>query len=243
MENNIKDFLDKIQELGDKKNTKVFVASLNKEISCQNLTFKQQKDIISTIGDGFIGVLKFQKILNDVVLENTDNQDLLVTDKLPIILKLRQESISDDVVITDGVVKISSLLNNVSKFNPPKTEVVKGEVILHLETPKISEENKILKYSIDNTKVEENNVSKSIGQIYTFEIVKYISKLVIGNEELEFDKIPVKDRYKVVENLPLEVNRKAIAFIQKIKSAENTLLTDDSGNSVDIDVSFFDTND
>ena len=70
MENNVQQFLDSIQELKAKK-FKAYQASTKKEVDCSPLTFKQQKDIIATVADGTVGVLKFQKILNDILNYDT----------------------------------------------------------------------------------------------------------------------------------------------------------------------------
>lgn len=240
MDENVKSFLDKIQEVGE-KTIKAHVPSQGKKLDFKNLTFKQQKDIITTITDGAIGALKFQGILNDVILENCDNRELVVTDKAPVMLALRQNSISDNVrVDKDKSVKISDLLKKVTAYKPQSVGKVDAEVVVDLKVPTLVEENKVIKYLIDNID-KDSGVGKTIGQIYTFEIVKYIDKVTIGELELDFSKIPVKDRCKIVDNLPLAVNKKIITFINKIKESEKDLLTNEDGDSIEIDFSFFDS--
>lgn len=244
MEDSVKSFLDKIQELKDKK-IKVDVISAGKQAECSSLTFKQQKDIISTIADGAVGALKFQKIVNDIIIANTGNNDLKVTDKLPIILKLRMDAIGNTVKIDQNEVNLVPVLEKASKNKVKYTKTVKGAVQIDLEVPTLVEENKIIQVVIETLKKDgDAEFGKSVGNIYTYEIVKYIKKIAFGEQELIFSDVPTRDRYKIVENLPLSVNKEIISFIQMMKSKENDILTVSVGGEdkiIDIDVSFFDS--
>ena len=52
----------------------------------KQLSLKQQKDILSTAVDGIKGAVEFAKIVNDIILENSDKKKLLLVDKVPILL-------------------------------------------------------------------------------------------------------------------------------------------------------------
>ena len=243
MQDNVQQFLDTIQELKQKK-FKVCQKSAGKDIQCQPLTFKQQKELIATVADGTLGVMRFQKILNDILLENTENDTLLISDKLPIILKLRCESVGDTLKFEDKEV---SILENVKKAESIKfknSDVIKGSVEVSLTIPSIKEENKIINHAIEVMKRDgDKDVGKNIGNIYTFEIVKFIESVKFGENELVFYQIPVRDRVKVVESLPLSINKQIVKFIESIKEIENDVLKVDVNGeekSFDIDVSFFD---
>lgn len=240
MEDNVKTFLDKIQDLGD-QSIKVFVGSLKEEISCLNLTFKQQKDLIGTIGDGAIGALKFQKVLNDIIIKNTDNTNILVTDKLAITIKMRIDSIGGKIIRDDDEIDLLSLLDTVKKIKPISSRSINGSVKVDLKVPTLREESKIIQSAIDNIKKDESEFGKNIGNIYTYEIVKYIDKISFGEDILELIKIPIKDRFKIVENLPISINKDIIAFIQELKTSEKDALTYNTNKVLDIDVSFFDS--
>ena len=63
-------------------------------------------------------------------------------------------------------------------------------------------------------------------------------------DSLNFQDLSVKDRVKIVNNLPLSVNKQIIDFIQDIKKAELDALsfdTNEGEKTVEIDVSFFDS--
>jgi hypothetical protein len=239
MEDNVKSFLDRIQELGDKK-TKVYIPSLKKDIECQQLSFKQQKDLISTIGDGSIGSLKFQKLINDIIVENTENTNILVSDKLSIILKLRIDTIGSKIKKDDDDIDILPLLENVKKIEHSLAKVITGSVTVELQVPNLVSESKIIQAAIDSVKKDSSELGKTIGNIYTYEIVKYVDKVGIGSDILELSLLPIKDRYKLIDNLPLSINKEIISFIQELKNLEKEALKY-GDKSLDIDVSFFDS--
>lgn len=244
MEDNVKSFLDKIQELKDSK-SKVHVLSTGKQIDSTPLSFKQQKELIGTIGDGSLGALKFQKIINEIITTNTGNLDLKVIDKLPIILKLRIDAIGKTTKVDDQQVDLEEILTKVKALKFENTKTIDDIVKVELEIPTLSQEIKVIQSAIESVKKEgEGELGKNIGNIYTYEIVKYIKSIKFGEEELKFQELPVKDRFKVVDNLPVTINQEIIKFIQEIKKKENEALTvsvDDSEKSIDIDVSFFDS--
>lgn len=242
MENDIKQFLDSIQELEDKK-FKTLQVSAAQEIDCSPLTFKQQKEIISTVADGMIGVIRFQKILNDILLKNTGNDNLSLEDKLPITLKIRHESIGDTIKIDGEDTVFTSAVEASQKggtFKYPRPETVKGSVAVKLGIPTLKEENKVLSYAIDQLKGDgEKDVGKNIGNIYTYEIIKFIASVKFGEQELDFSSLPVKDRVKVVESLPLTINKGIVKYIEKFKDVDREILKVED-KAFDIDVTFFD---
>lgn len=244
MEENVKSFLDKIQDLKQEK-SKVRVLSSGKDVECSFLTFKQQKDLISTIADGSVGSLKFQKIINDIIIANTDNNELKVTDKLPFILKLRIDSIGKIFKIDEHEVDLEKVLEKVNKLKPKTIKSLGDVVLVELESPTLSQENKVIQTSIEIVKKDgDDELGKSIGNIYTYEIVKWIKSVKLGDTVINFQDIPVKDRYKIVDRLPLTLNKDIILFIQDLKSKESDALTvvvDNVEKTIDIDVSFFDS--
>ena len=243
MDENIKSFLDKIHEIGDKK-IEVDFLSTGKSGESIPLTFKQQKDLISTIADGPVGALKFQKILNQIAIDNTGDNLLKSIDRLPIILKLRSNSIGDSIKVGDGEVKIQEILDKI--FEKPRiiqSDVILGDLKVEVQVPLITYENQIIQATIDILKRDKDELGKNIGNIYTYEIVKYVKSVEFGEDSINFNEIPIKDRVKIVDSLPISLNKRIIEFIQDIKKIENEWLTvevNGESKTIEIDVSFFD---
>lgn len=242
MEESTKTFLEKLQELKEKK-IKVDVLSTKKQIDASPLSFKQQKDLISTIADGSIGSLKFQKFINDIIIQNTGDSTLKVTDKLPIIVQLRIDSIGNKIKIGEDEAEIS--LDKILKLKPKTSKTLKGDITIDLEVPTIEEENKVLLATITSLKEHsDKEVGQNVGRIYTYEIVKYIKTIKFGDQTIEFTEIPIRDRVKIVDNLPVSTNKEIISFVQNIKKLESEALVVSINNedkNFDIDVSFFDS--
>jgi hypothetical protein len=244
MDDTTKSFLEKVQELKEKK-IKVPARSSGDIIDCSPLTFLQQKNLISTIAEGSIGSLRFQKHLNDIILSNTGKDDLRASDRLPIILHLRTHSVGFEVKFGDIAVDISENVKSSKNLKVVSKASISGDFTINLEDPLIKDENQVISAIIDLVKKDgPDDIGKSVGNIYTYEIVKYIKSIRFGEDELVFRDIPVRDRVKIVENLPLSRNKEIIQFIQSIKQQESELLqvnVDGEEKYFEIDVSFFDS--
>lgn len=241
MENNVKSFLENIKEIKN-ENFEVFQVSSKSNIQCSPLTFKQQKELMGTVAEGTIGVLKFQKYLNNILEQNT-GVDLSIIDKIPVILKLRAESIGYDIKIDDAVVNIEKNIKESLKIKQPKSKIISDKIEIVLNIPSLKEENKIISHAVEHLKKDEKDVGKSLVGIFSYEILKYIESVKFGENELKFTDLSVKDRLEVVENLPLKINKQIVSYIEKIKNMENECLKvdiDGETKYIDIDVSFFD---
>lgn len=236
MKEDVKKFLDSVKE-SDSDTFKVYVPSQKKEVDCKPLSFKQQKEIISTVAEGPTGAVKFQRILNDVILENLGS--VLLSDKSAVIVALRKNAIGNPE-IDEEEIDLDGVLKNFRKFNPKKTTSIKDKITASIEIPTIEKENKILYSTIESFRKNGENVGKNVSQIYTYEIVKYIKELGIGEVNIKFDEISVGEMLEIVDNLPLNFNKKIIDFIQDYKTQEAEILKV-GDKEIDIDVSFFDS--
>lgn len=244
MDDNVKTLLDKIQELKSPR-VSVYVNTTGLTIDCTPLSFKQQKDLISTLADGVVGALKFQKILNGIIMDNTSLDDLRTTDKLPIVLQLRANAIGDQIRVGSEKGKLTPILKKIKKFKVVQSKTITGDLTVMVEAPTLASENRIIQSMIDLLKKDgDAEVGKNIGNVYTHEIVKYIKSIKFGEQELVFLEIPVSDRAKIVDSLPISINKQIIEFIQDIKKAETELLTIELNGEtkvLEIDVGFFDS--
>jgi hypothetical protein len=167
----------------------------------------------------------------------------LVVDKIPVILKLRKESLGDIVKTSEGEIDIRDI-KILDKIDIPLQHIVEGAVTVELDTPTLSEENKVINYAIDILKKDgEKDVGKNLTNLFTFEIVKFVKSVKFGDKSLGFSELSVKDRISVIENLPLSINQDIAKFIDKIKEIDRTqtkVVIDGEEKSFDIDITFFD---
>ena len=74
------------------------------------------------------------------------------------------------------------------------------------------------------------------------EIIKYIDKLIIEEEEIDFRNIKVNDRIKLIEELPLSLYNEIADYIEGINKYLQDVLTVGEA-TLSIDARFFDTTD
>jgi hypothetical protein len=243
MDDTTKNFLKTLEEINGNK-FDVYCPYSEKKVKANPLSFKQQKDLISTLTDGTLGVIQFQKILNNILSENT-GEDLYVLDKVAAIIKIRCESIGKEITIDGVKVDIAPVLEKIDKVKYPKLSPIKhDQFTVNLYVPTLKEEIRIINSIIDDLKKDSKDLGKSIVNVYTHEIVKFVESILIGEDLLDFKSLPVKERINIVEKLPLSTNKAIIKEIENLKKVETELLTvevNGEEKSFDIDVSFFDS--
>ena len=238
---NTKDFISKLTEL--KKNFKIYIPSAGKKVNATQINLKQQKDIISTAVNGVVGALQFSKAVNDVIIDNVDGENFYTFDRVPVLLALRQQSLGNKVKDSkDNTVSIDDFVSkakDVPKFELKK-EVSIDSIKVKLKIPTLKDENVILRRSISEIEnLKSDSLSDAMGLIYIFEIVKVIESVSVGEEEVKFNDLKVADRFKIIEQLPLELYDKITGFLSQVTQYDKKILTNDESTIV-IDATLFD---
>jgi len=227
MSTSTSDFINKLSEL--KKEFKVFLPSIKKEVTAKQINLKQQKDIISTAVNGVLGALQFSKAVNELIIENVDSDNMFTFDRIPALLALRVESLGDKIKLENGdIVSLKDSLErakDVPSFNLVK-EVKIDSIKVKLRIPSLQEENIILKRCIQEIdKLKSENLSEAMGLIYIFELIKTIKSVEVEEEVVDFNELKVVDRVKIVEQLPLELYDDITSFLSPIVKFEENILT------------------
>lgn len=236
MNDDVKNFLESIKGISE-DTIKVYVPSAKKDVDVKPLSFKQQKEIISTVAEGVVGAIKFQKILNQIIIDNY--QDCPLTDKSAIIVALRKNSIGD-LKLEESEIDLDEVIGNFKKTKIKSKDKITDKINVDVRIPTLSQENKILNSLIETFKKSGDDVGKNISQIYSYEIIKFIDKISVEETEISFSDLKVSDMVDVVDNLPLSLNKKIIEFIQNYKNADGDALKIGE-HQIEIDVSFFDS--
>jgi hypothetical protein len=210
------------------------------EVELRPLSFKQQKLLITSGLNGVAGVLSFLKILNDILIENTGDNDLKVYHKIPLVLHLKNAISNVDLVRNDTVIKMEDIINNIKPFNHKDTAVVEGNgFFINLKIPTLKDENKIISACIEEIrKTTVDDISKNVSLIMSYELPKFIESITFGTETLIFKDLTMNERSKIIDNLPADVTANISNFISIVRQYEEDIMTVD-GITVDIDSSFF----
>lgn len=240
MSQDISDFINKLNATSNR--IKMTLPSTNKIIEVKPLSLKQQKDIISCVGDGVAGLISFTRIINDIVTLNTDIKDLTQHDKLAIILTLRVNSLGSKYKLKEETVDIADIVDKVQtyKFKSPLSGDLEFEgITVQAEVPPLTWETEVTKRLEDEIKRNGDNNSKNIGSIYIYELVKHIKSVSLGQSIVNFNELKLRECVSVVESIPLALNKKVVSLIDAIRKEEQELLTI-NGVTVEINPGFFD---
>jgi hypothetical protein len=238
MSKQLQEFLE-VLDSSDPKLLNIKISS-KKNVSVSPLTFKQQKSLITTGMDGFGGVMVFIKTLNDIILHNSNETDLKIYDRIPIVLALRQDLTSKKIIKDDIEIDVFDLISQFKKFELDESLVIDGDgYSITLKIPTLAQENKLLSTCIEDIKkINDNDIGKNISTILTYEIPKFIDSISFRDNTIVMDNISMSDKIKIMDNLPANITNKITDFILKIREYDEFLLTY-NGVTVDIDSSFF----
>lgn len=239
---NIGDFLSKIQTLNKENIIKVDVPSLSGSVKFLPLSVKQQKDLIKSSLDGSLAGIYINNTINNIIIENNiDKCPLLVIDKLPIIVALRKQAFGSTYTVEEQTIELSAILDKQLIFNNRLTETVKYKDVfaVDLKIPTLEIDTQINNTLIQSYKNNNNiQVSDIASELYVFEITKFVYSITINSETIEFDKITNKEKYQIVEQLPVQLNQLILDYISSFRTTEAQYLTI-NGIEINIDTQFF----
>ena len=158
---------------------------------------------------------------------------------------IRKQALGNKIKQNDTIIDLDKVLANIKKtpFNiKDEHSVTLKSLKVGLKVPTLEEENSILAKGEQDVVVEEDSTKEGVGMLYMLEIIKYIDSLTIDEEVIEFSKITINDRIKLIEQLPLSMYTEISSFIEDINKYLNDILTVDE-IVVSIDATFFDTSD
>ena len=239
--------LSKLKEINESDLINVHIPSANKNMTFKSISVKQQKDLIKSGMDGALSGITISNVINQIIIDNSiEKYDFLVVDKIPIILALRNKSFgsvftlkNDDKNVTFN---LNSILKNKLEFsNIEKTEIKSEENKISVELTIISleEDTKINAFQLEKLKKnKDEDLSETIGSLFVYEILKFISKITVGSDEIIMKDFPIKDRLTIVENLPASVNNEILEYIQSFRKEEMEYITV-NGDTLPIDARLF----
>lgn len=243
----ISSILSKLNDLNNSNLISVYVPSAKKEMQFKPLSVKQQKDLIKSGLDGALAGITISNIIGEIILDNSvDKYDFLVTDKLPILLALRKQSFDNIFTLKEGDEEIEFNLDDILKnelnysFDTQvEIKLANSEVVAHVDVIKIQDDIKINQYQLEKLrKNKDEAISETVGSMFIYEIIKFVTKILIGNDTLDLTTLPIKDRLTVIESVPVTLNNSILEYIQQFRKEEAEYVTID-GKVLPIDARLF----
>lgn len=238
----IKQFIQQLETINDGEVVEVAVPSMKRKGKFRALTVKQHKDIIKTVMEGFDGSIKTPVTFNNILKENSieKNADLKLYDRNHILVELRKATIGETVKIGDNTYNLNDLPKFIFDFDVT-SQITYKNIAVDLEIPNLEKDTQITEKSMlefSKLSTEEKKVKDSINILLTFEIIKFVKQVKIGELVLAFDKLTLHEKKSIVDALPLKLNNNIVDYISKYKEYEQSLLTFADGTKLTIDASF-----
>lgn len=243
----VNSILSKLKDYNNTNLVSVYVPSANKKMEFRPLSVKQQKDLIKSGLDGTLGGVVISNTIGQIILDNSvSKHNFLVTDKIPILLALRKQAFGNTFTLkedeTETKFDLDLILNKELKFtNAFQVEIKLNDttVVAHVDVIDIENDIKINDFQLEKLKKnKDGELSDTLGSLFIYEIVKFITKIIIDSEELDLCALPIKDRLTVIESIPVTLNNNILEYIQKFRKEELDYSTID-GKILPIDARLF----
>mgnify|MGYP006097554681 FL=1 len=241
MNADVKSFLANLKEVNDTNTVSIKVPSTGKKASFTLFNVSQQKQLLRAAFEGVEGSINQSSIFNSIVQDNCSKEiDFLVSDRAAILIDMRKAVVGNKLTIGETEYNLNDLAEFDSSEFKTSAEVKSSGVTLKLEVPTLKADTNINKKMIGELSklTDEKKKVQSIEMVLTYEIVKYISKVSIGSNVIDFAELSAYERKAVVNELPLALNNKVITFISDLKELEAANYTFEDGTVVEIDSGF-----
>lgn len=244
----VSNILSKLKEINNSNLVSVYVPSYKKTISFKPLSAKQQKDLIKTGLDGNLSGITLSNTINQIILDNsTEKYQFLVTDRYPIIISLRKQAFGSEFVLTDEdkktIFDLDIILKRKLKYSLEDKISIQLEntnLVVDLDVVSVEDDIKINNFQIDKLKKnkESENIGDTVGSLFIYEILKFVTKIKVNEDDVDMKNMPIKDRLTVIENVPVTLNNMILEYIQNFRKEETEYVTID-GQILPLDARFF----
>jgi hypothetical protein len=236
----IKEFLTELEKTGDNTVAVVHVPSINKSIEFDLFNVNQQKQLLRTAFEGVTGIINSNILYNEFIVNNCkESIEFNIVDKPVIIINLRKLSLKDHITIKDKQYDLNELKDiDYNSFTETQS-VTSDNITCNLRIPTLTTDTSICKRLVAelNKLSDDQKKTDTVSLLLTYEIMKYVQSVEIGEITLDFNDISVYEKKSVIERLPLKLNNIILDFIVDVKTKCNDYLTFEDGALVEIDVS------
>jgi hypothetical protein len=244
-ENVVLDFdkaLNLIDSISDTFKVDIWIPSIKKTLPFKEMEAKQQKMLLSAAMETNIYNYLFSKNFYEIIKQNLieteefkkqNLEDLNIFDKASIAIHLRNQ-ISNTLKITfNAEQKISSVINLTSIIDKLKNIEYKDNIVVGLDDT--IDMKVLLKLpSIKNETIYDEEISKSfkktndiktdddikniVTEAFISEASKYISKIYVSSQEIDFYQLTLKQKIQITEKLSSTIMQKILETVSEWKT-------------------------
>jgi len=228
----LNDILSKLNEINFEDTVNVFIPSLQRTVSFKPLSLQQQKEILkSGISSEIFNLLEFNVIFNAIIDQNSlEKNNYRLLDKPVIAFALRNKFTSQLLESEDKQIDTKIFIDKKLNVEASAFEdffIEEGLLKITAQAPNIAIDQIVSKMQLGKIKKASNiDLTNIIGEMYVFEVLKYIKTIQIGELQQDMSLLTIEDRLKLIEQLPASIITKLNALIaEKFKNPEEEYLT------------------
>jgi len=265
---NYKDLLKELDRVNTENTVSVFIPSIGKNCKFKALTVKQQKDIIKSAADSTLMNLSFNIVTNNIIKDNSiDSVEFKLHDKALVLIALRAATLSSTYTATnledsEDTIEVD-LLKHIKtikgvKFDKKSAEftVTVDNIVVDCAAPSLKSDtavNRDCLRNLSNTSTDVDDITQfkiieTVGDMYAYEIIKYIDTVTINPEDddnrkvIDFNDLNTTQKVTVLEALPMSLSKMFLSNITEYKEYEalvTVIETGDNKYSISLDPGFF----
>jgi hypothetical protein len=239
----LNDVISKLEKINNENFLSVYIPSLKKNVKFKPLTLKQQKDILkSSVTNDLTSVINFNLAFNKIIKENSvEKNNYKTIDRLPIIIALRNKFSDEPYEIDGKKIDLNQLTNQkLDIYGDSEFKIEEDILTVYASIPTLDVDERFGQRLLENIeKNNDNKLSNIVGDMYLYEISKFINKINVSDAEIELSTLNFTDTLELINKLPASIISKLNAFITKnIRDIEDNYTTVD-GVKIPLDASLF----
>lgn len=246
--------LNDINRLNEQDEQLIYVLSKNDTVPFKPLTLKQQKEIITSTTHE-TPTMEFLNVLDKIIEENCLDVDTVVRniDRSLIALQMRADSVGSvlelynkqgETLTVDLNTHIESVKNSSNDVENMLNFTVKSESIrIDCEVPTLKQDGELNnRFSENNIKTDSDTLDKMVGDVYVYEVLKYIKTISTQQTKLNLQtETDLDSKIKIIENMPMSLCNEIVKNIKQVRNVENQSLKSDQleGLLIPVDATIF----
>lgn len=248
MNANVNDLLKQLDNINQQALIDIYLPTLKRTVKFKNLTLKQQKHLLRSAIDESLTKLSFNTNIYNIIKENNtesiDVNTLTTIDRTVIALTLRSTGI--DKIYNNGErdINLEDVISNVPNIELTNLEhtFTNDSITISLTAPQLRTDFELSNYSLTKLKQQSTDLKSIIGELFIYELLKFIKTVTIKSGETDteviFSSIRIEDRISIVEKFSSNITNIILDFIKAYRILENKFCKI-GDTTIDIDGSFF----
>jgi uncharacterized protein (DUF1499 family) len=196
--------------------------------------------------DGIDGSIRLNSIFNNIIKENSvESVPFTLSDRNYILVQLRKANLGSIIKIDNKEYDLNELPSSTLILTDKSNTLSYQNISVTLEIPTLDFESQVIEkclVEITKTKNETKQENDYITILLTYEIIKFVDTIKIGETLIDLNQYNINERKNILDNIPLKLNNDIIDYIANYKRAEQKNFCFNENIELTIDASFL-TND